>query len=170
VSLALGRQALMKSISINKMAWLSAIILPVFAVIIYVNYKWQPSPIGFKSDDFPDKEVCSLACGVGWETYCTFRGSFTTKGWDAKINDEINWVIDKTAKGTYRFDGLYFDGDEITGLEMKLNKRILKGELHNCVYRIDKDEYVKAGDVISVVILSTKGNGHVNSIQPNGVH
>jgi len=149
----------------------TTIVLGIAALSFAILHKEaKPIPVGIKSNDFPDNEVCSLGCGVGWDTYCSFAGTYDVEGWNAHIGDEINWVIDASASGSFRFDGLRYDGGGIDALIMKLNGRLLKGTLTNGVFRIEKDEYVKAGDVISVVITSINANGHVNSIQPSGVH
>lgn len=130
--------------------------------------------LGRKSPDFPDKEVCSLACGVDWDTYTKVSGQFDGTGWHAKVGDEVNWVISDQPSGRYRFDGLYSIGDGIRRIEMRLNDRVLVGSMvadgEEHTFRISKDEYVTGGDIISVRVLETAGDGYIRSMQPSGVH
>jgi len=98
---------------------LQTIILPiVFVISVYCGYifsrqKADVSALGVLCDDFPDKEVCSLACAIGWKTYCKLHGHYDDSGWQACVGDVIAWVIDDKSTGSYRFDGLYFTGNGI---------------------------------------------------------
>ncbi|NRA37208.1 MAG: hypothetical protein HRU15_03650 [Planctomycetes bacterium] len=126
-------------------------------------------------NSFPDNETCSLACGVGWDTYVNGSGSYNEDGWYASEGDIVSWVIrDDEDLTTYRFDGLHIIGNGIVDIEMTLNGDPLNGHIvkrmNACRYRIDVDEYVGNGDVIGVHISKTAGDGYVNSIQPSGVH
>ena len=128
------------------------------------------SPIGQLTKDFPDKEACSLACGVGWDTYCLVKGRYSNDGWNAKVGDLINWQIDKKAWGSFRYDGIIINGDGVVEIKVKLNDRLLNGVLDKGIYKLNRDEYVRSGDVISLEVMQIRGDGFVKDIEPSGVH
>lgn len=155
----------------NRHLWVIGGLFVVIAGVVWIGgVHCHAKPVGIHAADFPDKEVCSLACGVGWDTYVNANAQFDSQHWYAKPGDMIEWVIDKQASGMYRCDGLYFIGSGIKELEMKLNYSPIIGELKDGNYTLIEDVCVIAGDVIAVKIISINGDGLVRSIQPTGVH
>ena len=128
------------------------------------------SELGILAKRFPDKEVCSLGCGVSWDTFVPLHSDFSESGWNAKVGDIINWMIEKDAPDSYRFDGLFTVGNGIRLLEMHLNGQRIDGVYADGKFTASKDYYLVAKDLISVRVLEVNGDGFVESIQPTGLH
>ena len=158
---------------IKKIGVITTICVIFGAGIIWTNIEMSSNEYQIKGvllTDFPDNEICSLGCGVGWETYGIIRGKFSNTGYTATIGDVIEWRIDPSAKGDYRFDGFYCMGSGLSGARMFLNGVSIPGAIKEGRFKTDNDYYVKANDVISVEVTGVIGNGLIESIQPTGVH
>lgn len=139
-------------------------------------------PRGFESrQDFPDTELCSLACAVGWETFASPRLEITAQGWRPKPCDRVAWVFTEGTMadaGSVSVSGL--EGSLVPGTSGSVRLALSKNGRRIQTFILDRTEIslqelgtpntAEAGSWYELRVVEIAGSPVVHDVELAGGH